>query len=122
MISSTQRTGEYHEKVALKHLTSQGLKLVERNFRCRNGEIDLIFSEAPASLVFVEVRFRKSTSHGSAAATITATKQRRIRQAATIYLQKNKALRFLNCRFDVVAIQRCSEGRTSIDWIKNAFY
>jgi putative endonuclease len=106
-----QRKGEQGEETALEHLLRHGLALVERNFRCQGGELDLIMRDG-AHLVFVEVRRRRSRAFGGAAASITPAKQRRMKIAAQVFL-----LRYRNlppCRFDVVAI----DGDT-IGWLKN---
>lgn len=114
--------GEYHEALALRHLQSYGLKLVERNFQCRSGEIDLICLDPPSHLVFTEVRFRQSTVYGSPAATVTYAKQLRLKRAAAFYLQKNRRFRTMQCRFDVIAIEGKSDSKQSVQWLKNAFY
>ncbi len=99
--SDKQRQGQLGEDAALAHLQRHGLQLVERNFRCKGGEIDLIMQDRH-SLVFVEVRQRADLRHGGAAASITITKQRRLIIAAQVYLLGLKKMP--PCRFDVVAI------------------
>ena len=106
-----QRSGDEGEERALLHLQQAGLKLVQRSFLCKGGELDLIMQDQ-ASLVFVEVRTRASAQFGGALASITPTKQKRMVHAAQVYLQKIKPTPA--CRFDVVAIQ---EGK--ISWLKN---
>jgi putative endonuclease len=108
-----QVDGQAAEDVALAELSRHGLVLVERNFRCKGGEIDLVMQEQ-STLVFVEVRKRADRRHGGAAASVTAAKQGRLIVAAAIYLQRYKHPP--PCRFDVVAI----DG-TQLDWLKNAF-
>jgi putative endonuclease len=110
-LSEKQRQGRAGEEQALAHLTAHGLRLVERNFLCRGGEIDLVMRDGPA-LVFVEVRQRASASHGGAAASVTPAKQRRLTLAAELYLLRLPAVP--PCRFDVVAIDA---GQLS--WLKN---
>lgn len=112
--STRQQTGEAGENAALAHLRMNGLTLVERNFRCKGGEIDLIMQQPGlGTLVFVEVRKRASMQHGGAAASITAAKQRRLIVAAHTFLHRYKIPP--PCRFDVVAI----DGDT-LTWLKNA--
>lgn len=114
---TTRQAGASAEDQALAHLLKAGLMLVERNYRTPGrggGEIDLILREPGGTLVFVEVRARQRTSHGGAAASVGAVKQRRIVLAARHYLGWLRAPP--PCRFDVVAI----DGGT-IDWIKAAF-
>ncbi|MCX7095219.1 MAG: YraN family protein [Methylobacter sp.] len=106
--------GESAEEQAHKFLIDKGLKPVSRNFRCKQGELDLIMTDRQ-TLVIVEVRFRKTDKYGSAVESITRTKQSRIIAATHIYLSAQKTDRPI--RFDVVAIS----GNGNIDWIQNAF-
>ena len=109
--------GAEYEDAALRFLQSQGLRLVARNYRCRGGEIDLIMQQDDY-LVFVEVRFRAGRSYGGAAASVTRTKQQKIRMTASYYLQThgfNESQQA--CRFDVVAY----EGSEQCQWYINAF-
>jgi putative endonuclease len=102
---STKATGDRAEAQALAHLEQAGLRLLERNYRTRGrggGEIDLIMQDAQGTLVFVEVRQRRSTRQGGAAASISRSKQQRIIFAARSYLMRLSTLPA--CRFDVVAI------------------
>ena len=117
---STKAAGDSAESLALAWLQARGLVLVERNYRvargpgARGGEIDLILRDRDGTLVFVEVRQRRSCGHGGAAASVTATKQRRLVHAAQHYL-----LRFSApppCRFDVLAL----DGDT-VEWLQAAF-
>ena len=108
--------GSDAEQTALSYLLNQGLLLVERNYRCRFGEIDLIMSEGK-TLVFVEVRMRASDVFGGAAASITAAKQAKLLRAARHYLS---GLRYEpSCRFDAVLMSGVHNPR--IEWIRNAF-
>lgn len=99
-------------------LRDAGLAQVERNYRCRLGEIDLVMSEG-ATLVFVEVRFRRSSIFGGPAASVDAAKRRRILGAARHYLQRHPEAARRPCRFDVIAI--CPQGNPPLDWIRDAF-
>lgn len=110
--TAKQISGQIGEDDALAYLQCQGLTLVERNFRCKGGEIDLVM-QAPDTLIFVEVRKRADTKHGGAAASVTPAKQKRLIFAAHIFLQRYKMPPA--CRFDVIAI----DG-TEISWLKNA--
>src|SRR6185369_8471506 len=109
---TTTARGREAEARAARHLEACGLRLVERNFRVRGGEIDLICRDGK-TLVFVEVRQRTSAGYGGAAASITATKRRRIVLAARHYLIGKPAA---DCRFDCVLI----DGDT-LEWLRNAF-
>lgn len=123
--ASRQQRGEQAEQRAESWLNQQGLTTVERNWRCRMGEIDLIML-AEDVLVFVEVRFRSGRHHGGAAASVDPHKQRRLVAAARHYLRLRPEAAMRRCRFDVVAIQGAIQGQAeseaSIDWIAGAFY
>ena len=117
---TTKAVGDEGEARAWAHLRSLGLTLVQRNYRVaagprsRGGEVDLIVRDRDGTLVFVEVRARRSATHGGAAASVTPAKQRRIVLAARHYLRA-----FASpppCRFDVVAV----EGER-IEWLRAAF-
>lgn len=95
----------------------RGLCLVERNFRTRYGEIDLIMQDQSV-LVFVEVRYRRHQHFGDALDTVTATKQHRLIRTADIYLQHKQLS--CACRFDVVGVTGPRHAR-HIDWIQHAF-
>lgn len=114
-----KRTGIRGEDAALEYLQAAGLKLVDRNYRCRGGEIDLVMLEG-ATLVLVEVRWRSSMQFGGAAASVTWRKQQRLARAAHALLDERPGLRRYPARFDVVAIDAL-EGRVAINWIKGAF-
>ncbi|WP_054286239.1 YraN family protein [Gulbenkiania mobilis] len=91
--------GDAAEQRALRFLESRGLTLVERNWRCRGGELDLILREGPV-WVFVEVRHRSHAQYGGAAESITPTKCRRLMLAAELYLARHGI--DAPCRFDAV--------------------
>ena len=120
---TTTELGRRAEAQALAHLEARGLKLLERNFRCRGGEIDLVMLDGP-TLVLVEVRSRSSAAFGGAAASVDARKQRRLILAARRLLLTRPAYRALAARFDVVAFEAESAVAGSparIDWIRDAF-
>lgn len=115
--ASTKKIGDAAEDEALLFLQQQGLRLVCRNYRTPGrggGEIDLIVRDRDGTLVFVEVRRRKSSSHGGAAASVGRTKQARIVLAARHYLLRVRTLP--PCRFDVIEVT--PEG---CHWLPAAF-
>ncbi len=116
---STTAAGRRGEDLACRHLESRGLRLLERNYRCRAGEIDLVMLEG-GTLVLVEVRSRDGAEHGGAAATVGPRKQRRIVLAARHLLLIRPALRRLPARFAVVAIDTAGP-EPRLDWIRDAF-
>lgn len=113
--------GASFERQAAAMLERAGLRIVERNFRCKVGEIDLICRDG-ARLVFVEVRCRRNGRFASAAASVTAVKQRKLIRAAQCYLQRKGWSNTAPCRFDVVAFGPL-RGRPNpgMQWLKNAF-
>ena len=107
--------GHDAETMAAAFLSARGLAIVERNYRCRLGEIDLVSREG-ATTVFVEVRRRTSSSFGGAAASITSAKRLKLLRAARHYMSRLRTLP--QCRFDALLI----EGEPPrIEWIRNAF-
>ena len=115
----SQARGRAAEEAALRFLESRGCALVERNYRCRLGEIDLVMRDG-GSLVFVEVRARDSDAYGGAAASIDFRKQRRLAAAARHFLMTHPRTAALPARFDVVAISG-SDGESAPRWIRAAF-
>lgn len=118
-MSTSIRKGLRYETRARDYLQARGLQLLEANFRCRFGEIDLIMEDA-GCICFIEVRFRDSLDFGGASASITPAKQRRIVKAALFYLSRNQRLAHRALRFDALLIQQ--QATLEFDWIQNAFY
>ena len=118
---TTKQRGDAAEAQALQHLQRAGLKLLVRNFNTPGrggGEVDLIMRAADGTLVFVEVRARRSVTQGGAAASITARKQQRIVLAARHYLMRLAHLP--PCRFDVVLVDGLGDA-AQLSWIQAAF-
>jgi len=111
-------TGKEGEKIAADFLKKNGYRIVEINFRCSIGEIDIIAKER-ADLVFVEVKTRKSRELGYPEQAVGLRKQKKMSQLALWYLQKRKIVD-TNSRFDVVAITLMPE-KNEIRLIRNAF-
>ena len=111
---SRAQKGAQYEDLALKFLLAQGLTLIERNFNCKCGELDLLMKDND-SLVIVEVRFRKNNRYGSALESVTQTKQARIIAATKYYIVTHKIDQPM--RFDVLGIT----GDAPPVWVKNAF-
>ena len=113
-----KRTGEKGEELAAAYLTEAGYRIIERNYRCVFGEIDIVAEEGN-TLVFVEVKSRRSESYGDPQLAVGHQKQKKISKIALHYLSA-KNLRHRPARFDVVAVKLLSEG-CRIDLIRNAF-
>ena len=120
-MNDSLRKGLRYEDLARRYLDAQGLCLLESNYRCRFGEIDLIMRDAN-TLCFIEVRYRKSLDFGGASASITVAKQRRIIKAALLYLSTHHQPSKQALRFDALLIQQQSAAEHDFNWIQNAFY
>ena len=107
--------GERAEALAATFLEARGIAIVERNFRCRTGEIDLVARDGD-TLVFVEVRLRRRSDFGGAAASIDARKQGKLLAAAAYYLSRYP--RPPACRFDAVLLDALDPSR--IEWLRDA--
>lgn len=99
----SQVRGQAAEDFALNQLNDLGFSLVERNFRCKGGEIDLIMMDG-STLVFVEVRYRANNYFGDGLESVDRFKQRKLRVAAETWLQQNQNAMFTGCRFDVMSV------------------
>lgn len=116
----TRALGRDAERIAEQFLVGRGLAPIARNFRCRLGEIDLIARHA-AQLVFVEVRFRGPGSRFRAQLTVDRHKQNKLVRTAALFVARRPQFANSVMRFDVVAIDDDGAGKTSIDWIRDAF-
>lgn len=110
--TAKQLSGDAGEALAADYLARKGLRVVERNFRVKGGEIDLVCRDG-AYTVFVEVRRRANADFGGAAASITTAKQRRLILAAQHWLVQHGET---PCRFDAVLI----DGE-QLEWLRAAF-
>jgi putative endonuclease len=109
------QAGARAEDLCAELLRRAGLRVLERNWRCRHGEIDLVAEEG-ATLVFAEVRYRSGGRFGGAAESVTVAKQARVIAAARLYLMRRPQA---DCRFDVLLLDALE--LTRIQWIRNAF-
>ena len=112
--------GRFGEERAARYLRLRGYRIVEKNFSCRSGEIDLI-ARRGRYIVFVEVKLRKNADFAAAREFVTAAKQQRIRSTAALWLSQNETE--LQPRFDVIEIYapQGAEGKITINHIVNAF-
>ena len=124
MSRGTERAelGALGERLAAEHLERQGYRILERNFRCRMGEIDLI-ARRENELVFTEVKLRKDASHGEAREFVAASKQRKLLLTAEYYLAARPWAQELQARFDVIEVYapRGTEENCSVCQLENAF-
>ena len=113
-----RKIGDKKEATALKFLQHKGLKLITKNFNTKMGEIDIIMTDK-SQIIFVEVRYRRSNSHGGAAESISFSKQKKIIRTSLYYLQTKGLYEKVPFRFDIIAID--DDPVCPIEWIQNAF-
>jgi putative endonuclease len=113
-------SGQQAEQLALDRLLAAGLTLHTRNYRCPQGELDLVMLDGTGSVVIVEVRYRRDGNRGSADETVAAAKQRKLTLATQHFLSQHAELRRRPLRFDVVAVAG-SQGPAALEWIQDAF-
>jgi putative endonuclease len=114
-----QRLGRRGESAAEAALTARGLRVIGRRVRTRGGEIDLVALDGPV-VVFVEVKTRRGTGYGSAAAAVTPRKQRRLARLALGYLARREWLE-RSTRFDVVEVYARGDGSLTVRHVEDAF-
>lgn len=118
---TTTVLGRRGEDLALQYLEARGLRLLERNYRCKGGEIDLVMLDG-TTLALIEVRSRSSSDFGGAAASVGTRKQRRFIVAARHLMLTRPQMRKLAARFDVVAVDRAEgSGEQVVTWVRDAF-
>jgi putative endonuclease len=118
--TDAQVLGARAEQIALDYLKGRGLTILERNYRRRLGEIDLVALDNGV-LVIAEVRTRSSEVYGGAAASVGRLKQRRIIRAATQLLQQHRDYAALPVRFDVLIISGPQSAAPEVNWLRHAF-
>ena len=120
MLTARQRIGRRAEDIAAEFLHAKGLAVLERNYRRRLGELDVIARQGDV-LVIAEVRTRASDAYGGAAASVNARKQRRLIRAAAQLIQQRKNLARLRVRFDVIVVSQPHAEQPRVEWIQHAF-
>jgi putative endonuclease len=119
MTTERQAVGAYGERVAARHLQDQGLVVLDRNWRCPDGELDLVLRDGD-DVVFCEVKTRRSEGFGPPAAAVTADKVRRLRGLAALWLAQT-GVRPHAMRFDVVEVLPQRRGGPQVRHIRGAF-
>lgn len=114
-----QAVGDYGERCAVRHLTAAGLRVVDRNWRSRSGEIDIIAWDG-GTLAFCEVKTRRSTGFGSPAEAVVKAKARRLRRLAAQWLEQ-RDVHPHEVRFDVIEVYPQLTGAARVEHIKAAF-
>lgn len=119
-MGSGKTRGLFFENQALQYLKNRGLRLIDQNFHCRFGEIDLIMLHH-TTLCFIEVKYRKNNAFGGTAYSIPLSKQKKITHSALSFISLNKRYAHHALRFDALFIQPDSSGVDAFEWIQNAF-
>ena len=114
--------GAMGEALAVDHLTKMGLRILDRNWRCRDGELDIVARDGTA-LVFVEVKTRSSLACGVPAAAVDRCKVARLRRLAVRWMAEHRELGqfWATVRFDVIAIVRRPSGQPDVKHLRAAF-
>ena len=115
-----QSIGQRAEDIAAEFLCAQGLVILERNYRRRLGELDIVARDGDV-LVIAEVRTRASDRYGGAAASVNGRKQQRLVRATAQLLQQRKDFSHLRVRFDVLAVSEISAGSPRVQWLQHVF-
>lgn len=113
-----RREGAFFEEAAARHLTEQGYLILERNYKRKTGEIDLI-AAGEAHIIFIEVKYRRNRLSGAPEEAVTPLKQQRILRTAAWYMKEHHLSPDTPCRFDVIAVE--GERGEEIRHLKNAF-
>jgi putative endonuclease len=108
-VNSRQRFGSNAEVYAVSHLERQGYRLLERNYRCRAGEVDAVLMDRD-TIVFLEVRARRGDSYGTPEESITAKKAQHLAATAETFLEANGCTD-ANWRVDLVALEASQDGK-----------
>ena len=119
MTKVRRAVGAHGERLAERHLTDQGLVVLARNWRCADGEIDLVLRDGP-DVVFCEVKTRRSASFGTPAEAVGHAKTQRLRRLAARWLVET-SVRPRDVRFDVIEVRLQPPRPPSIDHIRAAF-
>ena len=120
MTRRSRLLGERGERIAEAHLIDRGLVILDRGYRCRLGELDLVAVDGE-ELVVVEVRYRGRTDFGTPLETITQHKQQRILRATRHYLMRHTHRAAMPLRFDVVGIDATDPAAPRLTWVRGAF-
>jgi putative endonuclease len=118
-VRAKDAVGRYGEDVAARHLADAGLEILARNWRCAEGEIDIVAREHGA-LVICEVKTRSSAAFGTPAEAVTRRKADRLRRLAWLWLRAH-GVHAAEIRFDVVSVSRRRAGAASVEHVRGAF-
>lgn len=118
--ASPGHAGQQAEAWAERHLCEHGLTVIARNWRCREGELDLVMLDSD-TVVFAEVRYRAHPQWGGALGSIDSRKQARVITAAQRFLLHAPAWAEYPCRFDIISLEGRDANAPGLTWLKDAF-
>ena len=119
MTTVRQALGAYGERCAVRHLVAQGMRVVDRNWRSRQGELDIVAWDGEV-LAFCEVKTRRSDRFGTPAEAVVATKAARLRRLAVEWIQST-GTHADELRFDVISVHAPRSGAARVEHLKGAF-
>ncbi len=117
----TAALGRWGEDLAARHLTAAGMQVLDRNWRCARGELDLVARDRDGTIVFVEVKTRSGTGFGAPAEAVGRAKARRLRVLACCWLLEHRQPRGVDLRFDVVGIVKAPGRAPELVHLLSAF-
>ena len=120
-VRGTAVLGRYGEDLAVEHLVAGGAVVLARNWRCREGELDIVAQEADGTVLFCEVKTRSGTGFGAPAEAVGVVKARRLRALACRWLQDNRPPGTRELRFDVIAVVRRRGYAPELTHLRDAF-
>lgn len=121
MADGRAQLGQWGEDVAAQHLVATGATVLARNWRCREGELDIVALEPGGTLVFCEVKTRTGTAFGEPAEAVGAVKARRVRAVACRWLAEHRPPGAHELRFDVVSVVRGRASPPRVVHLRGAF-
>jgi len=115
---NNKEIGNLGEKIAKNYLEKHGIKIIDKNYFCKFGEIDLIGIENK-TIIFVEVKLRFSDSFGAPYEAVDSKKWEKLQNAAQLYLTEHN-INNMDCRFDIISLLYCNDKKNfNIEWLKN---
>lgn len=120
-VAAKDDLGRRGEELAAGHLQRRGWVVLARNWRCSEGELDIVATDGADTVVFCEVKTRSGTGFGTPVEAVTRGKRRRIRRLAAIWLAAVGQQRWVQCRFDVIGVLLGRDGAASITHVERAF-
>jgi putative endonuclease len=119
--SRTAALGRYGEQVAADHLTAAGMRVLARNWRCPEGELDLVLRDVDGTVVFCEVKTRSGTAFGAPSEAVGWRKARKVRALACLWLAEHRPADARDLRFDVVSVVRTRGHAPVVEHLQGAF-